>query len=278
MLRMELLSSVFIRAVLLSVGYMTAMYLAYKIRPSKRSLLDGVIIFSLMLLMSTRVEWMVLKIGSYVVVGYGLLVLNHKKDVYGSMLFSLVLVMMISVSDLISLNILAFSPKLLDAVMNQEENIYGVLAVLIPSLVVMVNYILSGWLVGKTLDVSSTRSKITYSIFSLFYVFLLMAISFILRHVVVVLSPSLSLKEVYHFIGFIYIPVIIIVGFSYYYLYHILKWERLIKVREEELLEAEIKRRSGYRANHNLDNIVLTIHTLTKSESYKELQEYLDKL
>lgn len=278
MLRMELFSSVFIRALLLSIGYMSAMYLAYKIRPSKRSLVDGVLIFALMFLMSTRVEWMILKMASYVVLGYGLLVLNHKKNVYGSMLFTLVLVMMVSVSDLVSLNILTFSPKLLDAVRYQRDTIYGFFAVVIPSFVVMVNYILSGWIVGKTLDLENGRSKITYIMFSLFYLFLLMAISFILRHIVVYISPDLALEQVYRFIGFIYIPVVIIVAFSYYYLYHILKWEGLIKIREEELLEAEIKRRNGYRANHNLDNIVLTIHTLAKNQSYKELHRYLDKL
>jgi len=43
-------------------------------------------------------------------------------------------------------------------------------------------------------------------------------------------------------------------------------------------LIAEHKRRDGYRANHNVESIILTIHTLTKNKQYDELKAYLDKL
>lgn len=278
MLRMELFSSVMIRAIILSIGYFSALYIAYNIKPSKRSLVDAVLIVGLMVIMSTRVEWILLKMMSYFGLGYLLLTLNHHKDKYGSLMFSLVLVIMMSVSDLISLNILISSESLLNAVKCQEENIYGVLAVLIPSLVVMLMYIIAGLLVRRRLDLSIVRSKITYTLFSLFYLFLIIQASLVISHVIVYISPNIPLEDVYQFIGYIYIPMIIIGSYSFYYLYHILKWENLIKMREEELLIAEHKRRDGYRANHNVESIILTIHTLTKNKQYDELKAYLDKL
>ncbi len=278
MLRMELFSSVMIRAIILSIGYFSALHIAYKIKPSKRSLIDAVLIVGLMVLMSTRVEWVLLKTISYYVLGYLLLTLNHHKDKYGSSMFSLILFMMISVSDLISLNILASSELLLNAVKYQEENIYGVLSAVIPSVVGMVMYIVSALFVQKTLDFTVVRSKVTYSLFSLFYLFLIVQISLVITHIIVYISPTIALEDVYQFIGYTYIPMIIIGAFSFYYLHHILKWEKVIKAREEELLTAEHKRRDGYRANHNVDNIILTIHTLTKNNQHDELKAYLDKL
>jgi len=278
MLRMELFSSVVIRASFISVGYLSAMYLAYKIKPSKRSLIDVVLVFSLMIVMSTGLEWILLKLMSYLGLGYLLLTINHKKDWYGSMLFSLILVMMTSLTDLISLSILANVEPLIEAVKSQEDTIYGLLAVLIPSIVVLMVYIVSGYVVRKTIPMNNPRSKITYAMFSLFYLFLLIAISLVLNHVIVYISPGIPLEEVYRFISFIYLPLLVIVSFSYYYLYHILKWEMMIKKREAELLKAELRRRDGYRANHNLDNIVLTIHTLVEKKDYKELKEYLAKM
>jgi hypothetical protein len=277
---MELFSSVVIRASFVSVGYISAMYLAYKIRPSKRSLIDVVLVFSLMLVMSieTEPEWILLKLMSYLGLGYLLLTINHKKDWYGSMLFSLILVMVLSLNDSISFGILANVEPFINAVENQEDTIYGLLAVLIPSFVTLLAFLVSGYILRKTIPLDNSRSKITYVMFSLFYLFLLIAISLVLNHVIVYISPGIPLEQVYRFTVFIYIPIFVIVSFSYYYLYHILKWEMMIKKREAELLKAELRRRDGYRANHNLDNIVLTIHTLVEKKDYKELKEYLAKM
>ena len=267
-----------IRAIMISIGYFIALHMAYKIKISKRSIIDGVLIVGLMVVMSTRVDWILVKLMSYFVLGYLLLTLNHKIDKYAALLFSLILLIMTSFTDIISLNIISMSEPLLNAIINQENNIHGVLAIMIPSIVVMCLYILGGYMMKTMLDLTVKRSNVTYTFFSIFFVFLLVEISLILQEIVQHSSLIDSLKEVYQFISFLYIPIIIIMIFSFYYLYQILKWEKLIKSREEALLQAEHKRRDGYRANHNVDSIILTIHTLTKNEQYEELEAYLETL
>ncbi len=278
MLRMELLSSVFVRAIIISIGYFIALHLAYKIKPSKRSIIDGVLILGLIIVMSTRIDWILLKLMSYFVLGYLLLTLNHKVDQYAALLFSLVILIMTSFTDIISLNITAMSEPLLNAIIHQENTIYGFIAVMIPSVTAMSLYIVGGFIMKTMLDLTVKRSKVTYTFFSMFFLYLLVQISLILEDVIKHSSSMDSVKEVYHFVSFMYIPLIAITIFTFYYLYQILKWEKLIKSREDELIIAEHQRRDGYRANHNVDSIILTVHTLAKNKQYDDLKTYLDKL
>lgn len=278
MFRMELLSSVYIRAIILCFGFLLGMYKAYNLKLSVKTIVDVIVIFVLFVYMSSSPTLIMIKMVSYLVTSYALLMLNHTIKYYYAAMFSFVILFMMSISDLISLQIINMSPYLTNAITYQDDGFAGFLAVMIPSFIVAINYYFGGIILYKINSYKSNRVAKIYLFFSTFYVLYIMILSITIEKIINSVSSTVILSDLFNIVSMVYLSTVLIPFFSIMIFREILKNNLTSMLSEEKLLLSTENRLDGYRFTHNFNNIIQSINYLAKNNEYEQIKEYLDKL
>lgn len=278
MIKMELLDTNIIRAVLYGFGYLTAMYYIYSIKITKRSIIDLILSVGIYFLMNISNHFIEIKELVFLVIALGILTINHKIKLYSALMFSFASLFMLTYTYPVAVLSIRVSDAFMDAIINQSRSFIGYLAIIIPSVIFVFFYILGAYTLKKLISVDRDRLKNIYFIFSAMNIVLITIISFLLGYIIKDFGTGFDLKDTYDLMAFSFIGLLLVPVISIYILRRIYLFDIKMEITEMELHKVNDSRMLAYRYSHNLNNIMISINRLAKEGKTTEINDYLKKV
>ena len=278
MINMQLFGTNVVRAVLYGIGFLWAIYQVYNIKPSKMIIVDLFISISIYFVMNISYLFFPIKELVFFVSAIIIISGHHKHPITNALKFSIVIVFMLVFTYPIAIFSLAIFPRLIQAIELQSNDIYGYFAVILPSLIFIIIYQFSARYVKHKINVFDMKTRRINNMTSILNIMIIIVFSFLLNYIINHMGTFLSLQAKYFFMSFAFLGVILIPFTALYFIQEFSRLETEINELEKDIEATNDSRIIAYRYNHNFNNIMLSLHHLSKDGKKEEIKAYLEKV
>lgn len=279
MIRMGMPEMNIIRSLMYGFGMVLAMHTLYRLRITKKSVFDFIISFTVYFLISFLKNNI---LGGQelllLLTAIALLTINHHLKFYQAIMFSFVTLFMVTYATPVNMLLITISQNMLQAIISQDNSLYGYLAVILPGLIINGFYFLGAYITRSSIDIYRQRLSNAYTIFGLINFVFLMIVSLLIFYVISKFGPHLHLEDLYNVISYSLVGLILNPILAITLIKKIYELDIKLEQEEKDLEMTNDSRMQAYRYSHNLNNIMLTLNQLAKEDQPLEIKKYLEKI
>lgn len=204
-----------------------------------------------------------------------LLIFNHHKKKYESVLFVFVVLFKVCLYYPIDVILDMSHLTLLKQLSLQYNEMVGYSVYIFGNMIMFIIYYVGSVFLRKATDIKRSRLKTAYYVYSIFGFIVLMILTGLMDYMSFVMVTSYqgfhTTSVFYLTLGFVVIPFL-----SLYMLSHIYIEDLKMELLEEELESIMETKQLMYRYTHNINSLLLTVNLLLKDHNKFKILRYLE--